>query len=152
MKIFFTNTHVNKVFALRSLSIPKVGPGILYDQNYVYYLYAIFSIVSEILDVQMKAISWVFSICFEKQIWLKVQFYILGVRFIKYFCFLISVFCHPVYNCFGFNANNILSVLFCKCFWTSKYPIWKRLFAGTVPENNTLFAGTILRLTPLKCP
>ena len=65
---FFTNTYVNKVFALRSLSIPKVGPGILYDQNYVYYLYAIFSIVSEILDVQMKAISWAFSICFEKQI------------------------------------------------------------------------------------
>ena len=30
--------------------------------------------------------------------------------------------------------------------------ITKRLFAGTVPANSTLFAGTIVKLTPLKCP
>ena len=31
-----------------------------------------------------------------------------------------------------------------------KYPITKRIFARTVLANNTLFAGTILMLTPLK--
>ena len=31
------------------------------------------------------------------------------------------------------------------------FNLTKRLFAGTVPANNTLFDGTFLRLTPLKC-
>ena len=47
---------------------------------------------------------------------------------------------------------NIEGMGFAICFYADKgrFKNTKRLFAG--PANNTLFAGTILRLTPLKCP